>query len=189
MKNILIIYKVLADITKNQLQVLVDGCKSKKHNVTIEFHDFTLKKEIKSYVQNLEISDIVKVACVDEDYEDRKTSDKVVISKLIAYANFDAVSILVHDIILNNAIDTIDFDMFQKNELLGSIYFDNDVSQPTHTRMYNKSHPFITGSIRALFMPMNKIIGAIGQENPINYVYSKSLSYHLPKSLISINNT
>ena len=68
MKRILIIYKVFQDLDQDYLQKIINGCKSKNHKVTINFHDFTLSKKIRSQIDKVEFSELEAINISDENY-------------------------------------------------------------------------------------------------------------------------
>lgn len=186
MKHVLIIYKILSDLNKDYLQKIINGCKSKKHKVTINFHDFSLSKKIKSQIEHVEFSSIEAINVFDENYEDIKKSDQVIVQKLIAYSDFDIASILVHDIILDDAIDQIDFSVLN-NDDVSSIYVDNNIFRPFSTRLYSKSHPLMSTGVRCLFIDMSRLISVLGNENPIEEIYNHYPSFHIPEALFTVN--
>lgn len=184
MKRILIIYKVFQDLEQDYLQKIINGCKSKNHKVTINFHDFTLSKKIRSQIDKVEFSELEAINISDENYEDMENSDQIIVQNLIPYSDFDIVSILVHDISLDGSIDEIDFTPLE-DDLIGSIYTDNYITKPFKSRMYCKSHPLMNTGIRCVFVNMSKLISAIGQDNPVGHVYSQHGSCHIPKALFT----
>lgn len=186
MKHVLIIYKILSDIDQDHLQKIINGCKSKKHNVTINLYDFTLSKKIKSQIQNIEFSDLVSINVSDENYEDIEKSDQVIVQKLIAYSHFDIVSILVHDVLLDNTIDQIDFSILEDDDV-ASIYPDSNICTPFNTRVYGRSHPLMNVGIRCLFVNMSKLLSVLGNENPIGAIYNHYPSCHFPEALFTTN--
>lgn len=196
MKNILIAYKIFSDISQEYMQKLVDGCKSSNHKVTILFHDFTIDKKIKTYVENIEFSNLEKINIINEEHIDATDeqsvdiidSDIFIIQKLLPYSNFDIVSIVTHDIIFDGAIDKIDFSVFDDNPLLGSAYCDYVIDHPFKTRIYSKSHPLMSAGVRVLFVSMGKLIETYSavQENHIGYLYNHLPSCHIPNSLFTI---
>lgn len=186
MKHVLIIYKIFSDLNQDYLQKIINGCKSKKHNVTINFHDFTLSKKIRSQIENVEFSDLEAINISDENYEDIEKSDQIIVQKLISYSHFDVVSILVHDILLDNAIDQIDFSVFENSDV-ASIYPDNNICTPFSTRVYGRSHPLMNAGVRCLFVDMSKLFSVLGNEHPVGEIYNRYPSCHFPEALFTAN--
>lgn len=181
MSNIVINYIILNSIKPNRLTSIIEACRSKQHNVSIVFNDFSLNKQVADQLKNYELDDI-KVSVINRDYEDSQDAMSIVTKNFISYSDSDITSIVYENLEFEPKIfDAFDFEIFDN---YGFIYGDYSVQ---NIRCYLRSHASNTKlSIPFVFWSTEKIIKNIEHEDVLEYLFNNYMGYHIPKSICTI---
>ena len=181
MNNISINYIILNSIEGDVLTRIVDSCKSKNNNVSLNFNDFSLDKNTRNNLENINQDD-VSVSVVDRDYEDSNNAMDIIVKGFVSYADSTIMSVVHENLIFEKELfDTIDFTILDK---YGFIYGDYSIDE---TRCYLRSHAAsVKLSIPFVFWSTSKIVDNISQEQVLEHVFNNHMGFHIPKSLCTI---
>jgi hypothetical protein len=181
MKSILINYSIVREIDKEKIYEILNGCKSDKYKVYLNFYDFSLTKKIQHYVNDIS-DDKIKISVYERDYEDSKKFIQMITDDIIKYSDSIAYTALNDSVVLNdNCLDSIEFEVF-KNGAYGFLYFDYSING---IRCFVKSR-LEKLTIPVIFFSLEYTIKNISSDNVIETLLKNSIGLHIPKSLCII---
>lgn len=175
---ILVNLSITNDITESIAKEIIEGCRSLKHKVYLNIYDFSLNKIAKKYTEENQ-NENLKISVQERDYEESNEYVKIAIQDIIKYADCQSACFLNDSVsLLPQSIDRVNFDIF-KDENCGFIYFDYTIG---NIRCFLRSSGN-NGAVPFIFFSMKKIIENLSKEEPIQDIFSNTISLHIPESL------
>jgi len=182
MNSILINYSLSKDINKNRLQTLLNGCQSDKYKVFLNIYDFSISKNVKEKLDQVNIPKNIKISVENSDYENLENYIEIVSKTILQYSDSVSYCRLNETISLEpKSIDEIDFSVFDDGNY-GFLYFDYDINS---IRCFIKSYGH-NGSVPAIFFSAKKTLEKLSNGKPITSILSESIGLHIPERLCTI---
>ena len=183
MKPIVVNYSIAKEIDVERLQEIANGCQSSNHTVRLNLYDFSISKKILSQIESVKAPENVKISAINKDYEELSDYVKIAIQDLIKHMDAQSNCFLNESVVLvPNAVDDIDFNLFNTDENYGFLYFDYEIEG---LRCFIKSTGN-KGAIPAIFFSTKKTMENISKEDPIKSIFTSTISLHIPKSLCKV---
>lgn len=176
MKKLSINYVTKNNLTKNQLNKIVEGSKSKKYNIDLVIHDFSLEKKNKDL-----INDTIKIQ--EHDYEDFTDHESIILDSFSSYVDSHFVSIVKENVVLDN-IDKMCFEKFPDTDLIGMIYGDYTLNG---VKCFLRSHySQLKMGLPLAFWSTKRLIENISKENKLAILFSNYICIHIPENICYI---
>lgn len=184
MKNIVINYKILKDISQDVLEKIVTGCYSQKYKIFLNLYDFSLSKNTAEYIKTINVADNINISYSSQNYEDIQESDNIILYNLIQHGDSLSFGIFADNLIFNQgAMDGMDFEALA-DETNGFLYFDYNIK---NIRCFLRSRSVnVQINVPAIFWSTSKLIRHIPQKDKLNIVGNNYGSIHIPHSMCTI---
>lgn len=183
MKSIVLNYRITGDISRDRFNQILAGCYSSKYNVILNIYDFSISKNIESYIKSIEETTI-KVSYIKRDFEEIENSEQIITENLIKYADSLALCILPEiNVLTEDCIDSIDFE-WMNDPINGFIYFDYSVNG---IRCFLRSKgPNIQLNVPVLFWSMSKLIKHISDKDKFGIITNNYTGIHIARNLCTV---
>lgn len=185
MTTIAINYVLSKNLTKEILERILSGCCSDKFEILLNFFDFSIDKKNKELINELSKKySSIKISIYDQDYENLKDANNMILKDCIRFAESTAMCILNDQFIINNIIlDNIDFDILRE-EFNGFIYCDYTIND---IRCFLTSHiAGISIGMPTMFLSTEKVLKHLSEDNIFSYLFSSYAGIHIPEVLFSV---
>ena len=183
MKSIVLNYRIASDISEDRFGEILTGCYSSKYNVILNIYDFSITKNIESYLKRV-LETPIKISYIKRDFEEIENSEEIITENLIRYGDSLALCILPEtNVLSNDCIDNIDFE-WMDDPINGFIYFDYTVNG---IRCFLRSKgPNIQLNVPVLFWSMSKLIKHISDKDKFGIITNNYTGIHIARNLCTV---
>jgi hypothetical protein len=187
MNKVLVNYAINSGINLDDLNTILDGCRSKNNEVHVKLFVFSDENTVGEHIAQANDEDIATITVLDHSADDPSEFTSMVRANIIEYMAHQSVVNMQENIILNTyALDDINFSLFKEEKECGAIYSDYDVSINNSGRLRTfLSSPPIKKQMPmpCVFFNTEKVVSFLGQESPELHTFQQSMVIHIPKSL------
>lgn len=187
MNKVLVNYAITSPINLDDLNTILDGCRSKNNEVHVKMFVFSEQNTVGQEIAQTNDTDIATITVLDHSTDDPSEFTSMVRANIMEYMAHQSVVSMQENIILNPyALDEVNFSIFKEEKECGAIYSDYDVSVNNSGRLrtFLVSPPIKKQMpIPCIFFNTEKVVNFLGQESPELHTFQQSMVVHIPKSL------
>jgi hypothetical protein len=187
MNKVLVNYAIKSPINLDDLNIILDGCRSKNNEVHVKLFVFSDENTVGEHIAQVNDEDIATITVLDHSADDISEFTSMVRANIVEYIAHQSVVSMQENIILNPyALDDVNFSIFKEEKECGAIYSDYDVSVNNSGRLrtFLVSPPIKKQMpMPCIFFNTEKVVNFLGQESPELHTFQQSMVVHIPKSL------
>lgn len=175
-------------VNKDELINMLECCKSKEHEVTVNLCDYSLSKQVKNEVGE-DFSNGLTQIITEFNYEDVRDHERNIKNSEIGEGRDVVIDVESSLLLEPGFIDLLGIDHL--NDVNYCCVYSDFYSQTKNgykVYVHQKSFPLMSTSLPLLAFSLKDYLASTDQENVKGFLLSSKLSKHIPAALCSVIN-